>query len=272
MKNTIVSSFLTMLFLFFLVTGKADGQDLPEKPFPPRLVNDFAGMLGKHEVDALEQKLIAFNDSTSTQIAIVTVNDLIGYDRADYAQRLAEKWGIGQKGLDNGVLILVKPKTSESSRGEVFISPGYGMEGVMPDILCGEIVDYEILPAFRDGNYYEGLDKAASILMSLASGEFTADKYSKQNKKDAGAVVSFIIFIAIVIIFIIISKSGRSNHHNIGRKDLPLWILLGMMGSGRSSHKGTWGGFSGGEGFGGGGGFGGFGGGSFGGGGAGGSW
>lgn len=273
MKYKLLSSLLLVIFLSSFLSGKATGQDFPDKPVPPRLVNDFAGILDKAEADALEQKLVAFNDSTSTQIAIVSVNDLHGYDRADYAQQLAERWGIGQKELDNGILILIKPKTTETSRGEAFIAPGYGLEGVIPDIVCGEIVDYEILPAFRAGEYYEGLDKATSILMSLASGEFTADKYSNQNKKDAGAVVSFIIFIVIVIIFIIISKSSRSNHHNIGRKDLPLWILLGLLGSGRSTHKGTWGGFSGGGGFGGGGGgFGGFGGGSFGGGGAGGSW
>ena len=78
-------------------------------------------MLNAEEVNALEQKLVAFNDSTSTQIAIVIVHHLKGYDKADYAQRLGEKWGIGQKGLNNGILILVKPKTADS-KGEVFIA------------------------------------------------------------------------------------------------------------------------------------------------------
>jgi uncharacterized protein len=119
--------FLLTTFLFFA----ASAQEFPERPVPPRLVNDFAGMLSSQEADALERKLVAFADSTSTQIAIVTVRDLSGYDKADYAQRLAEKWGIGQKGLDNGVLILLKPKTSESSRGCIYRS-GYGLEGIIP--------------------------------------------------------------------------------------------------------------------------------------------
>ena len=106
-----------MVLCFTLIT-RFFSQDIPERPVPPRLVNDFAGMLSTQEADVLERKLVAFNDSTSTQIAIVIVRSLNGYDKADYAQRLAEKWGIGQKGLNNGVLILVKPKTADS-RGEV---------------------------------------------------------------------------------------------------------------------------------------------------------
>ena len=98
-------------------------QNLPERPVPPRLVNDFAGLLKADEVNALEQKLVAFNDSTSTQIAIVIVPSLLGFDKADFAQRLGDKWGVGQKGSNNGVLILVKPKTSDSN-GEVQIAHG----------------------------------------------------------------------------------------------------------------------------------------------------
>jgi len=228
-------------------------------------------MLKSEEVIILERKLVAFNDSTSTQIAIVIVPSLMGYDKSDYAQRLAEKWGIGQKGLNNGVLILVKPKTSDSN-GEVFIAPGYGLEGAIPDITCGEIVDYEIFPAFRNGDYFGGLSNATNTLMSLARGEFSAAEYGKSAKKSAGKdfPVGIIIIIIIIIIAMIFRKSGGSNNKNISSSGLPFWLLLGMMNSGRGSHSGSWGGFSGGGG--GGGGFGGFGSGSFGGGGAGGSW
>ena len=262
------------LAVLILITGTLSifSQDIPEKPNPPRLVNDFAGLLNREEVNALEQKLVAFNDSTSTQIAIVIVKDLGGYDKADYAQRLGEKWGIGQKGLNNGILILVKPKTP-GSNGEVFITSGYGLEGAIPDLTCGEIVDNEILPAFRKGEYYSGLDKATSTLIALARGEFSADQYGKKLKKSIGKGAPAGIFTIIFIIFIILINSGRSNHNNISRSGLPFWLMLGLMNSGRNSHNGSWGGFSGGGGFGGGGGgFGGFGGGGFGGGGAGGSW
>ncbi len=268
MIRNIISEISRILFLIILSEGILAAQEIPEKPYPPRLVNDFAGMLNSNEKNALENKLVAYNDSTSTQIAIVIVEDLGGYDRADYSQRLAEKWGIGQKGLNNGVLILVKPKT-DSSAGQVFIAPGYGLEGVIPDITCAEIIDYEILPAFRNGDYYGGLDKATTTLMALASGEFKADQYGRKGKDDFSALVPFIFIIIFIIIVMSMRSKGGKNQRHISNKGLPLWLLLSMMNSGRNTHSGNWGGFSGGRG---GGGFGGFGGGSFGGGGAGGSW
>ena len=262
---------LAVLFSTISIEG-AFSQDIPERSVPPRLVNDFAGMLTGDEVNTLESKLVAFNDSTSTQIAIVIVPTLMNYDKADYAQRLAEKWGIGQKGLNNGVLILVKPKSADSN-GAIFIAPGYGLEGVIPDITCGQIIDNDILPAFRAGDYYGGLSNATNSIMSLARGEFSASEYGQRGKKSTGKGVPFglIIFIIFIVIAMISGKSGGSNNKNISTGGLPFWMLLGMMSSGRGSHSGSWGGFSGGS-SGGGGGFGGFGGGSFGGGGAGGSW
>lgn len=257
-------------FLCAVTTGRILSQDIPERPFPPRLVNDFAHLLSAAEVKMLENKLVAFSDSTSTQIAIVIVNDLNGYDKADYAQRLCDKWGIGQKDRNNGVLILVKAKTD--TRGEVQINTGYGVEGAIPDLICGEIVDNEIIPAFRSGDYFTGLSKATNTLMSLARGEFSADQYGEKMKKTRKKEipVGLIIFIIFILITFISRKSGGSNNKNISSGGLPFWMLLGMMNSGKGSHSGSWGGFSGGGR--GGGGFGGFGGGSFGGGGAGGSW
>lgn len=267
-------TYLVIVTVLLSVLG-CFSQDIPERPVPPRLVNDFAGMLSGQEVNALEQKLVAFNDSTSTQITIVTVQSLEGYDKSDYAQRLGEKWGIGQKELNNGVLILVKPKTSDSD-GQVFIAQGYGLEGAIPDITAAEIIDNDILPAFRQGNYYEGLDRATNTLMSLARGEYTAEEYGQKaakSKDNDSPGIFIIIFIIILILIFSRRRGGGSGGRRLtSGNDLPLWILMGMLGSGGRSHRGSWGGFSGGGGFGRGGGFGGFGGGSFGGGGAGGSW
>ena len=235
---------------------------------PQRLVNDFAGFLTPTEQTMLERKLVAFDDSTSNQISIVIVKDLQGYDKADYAQRLGDKWGIGRKNLNNGVLILVKPKTQESG-GEVHIATGYGLGGAIPDLTCGQIVDNEILPAFYRGDYYGGLDKATNTLMELARGEYSAAQYGKKVNKAVAKTAPIGIFVILIIIIAIISGAGRNNHNNISRSGLPFWMMMAMMNSGRNSHSGSWGGFSGG---GGGGGFGGFGGGGFGGGGAGGSW
>ena len=148
------SLLLTITLLFNVLSGNClSAQDIPERPVPPRLVNDFAGMLSGQEAEILEQKLTAFNDSTSNQIAVVTVPSLNGYDLMDYAQRLGEKWGIGQRDLNNGILILVKPKTADSG-GEITIVQGYGLEGAIPDLTCSRIIDYEILPAFREADYF----------------------------------------------------------------------------------------------------------------------
>lgn len=267
-RKNICSLILIGIFSIFSLNSLI-AQSIPVRPNPPRLVNDFALMLNSQEINALERKLVAFNDSTTTQIAIVTVPTLDGTDISDYAQKLAEKWGIGQKGLNNGVLILVKPKTSDS-KGFVKIAQGYGLEGALPDITCGEIVDYEILPAFRNGDIYGGLSNATNIIMSLVRGEFTAADYGKKGKKSEGKGIPIVpVLIGIFILISIISRgSGGKNNKNISSGGLPFWLLMGMMGSGRG-HGGSWGGFSGGSG---GGGFGGFGGGSFGGGGASGSW
>jgi len=270
-KHSLFSAVILLVNILF--SNCLSAQDIPDRPVPQRLVNDFAGLLSEWEAQTLEEKLVAFNDSTSNQIAIVTVPSLSGYDIVDYAQRLGEKWGIGQKQLDNGILILVKPKTDDS-RGEVTIVPGYGLEGAIPDLTSAMIIDNEILPAFRENAYFGGLNDAVNTLMSLAGGEFSSDEYGKKAKRgsDGEGIAGIIIFIIFVILITIFGRSKGSGTKNIGSGNLPMWLLLSMLGSG-GSHKGSWGGFSGGGSRGGGGGgFGGFGGGSFGGGGARGSW
>jgi uncharacterized protein len=257
------------LFLLLPVTLSLEAQTLLTRPDPPRLVNDYAGVLSASETQALENKLVAFNDSTSNQIAVVVVNDLQGYDRSDFAYRVAKDWGVGQGDFNNGLLILVKTK-SERSTGHIFIATGYGLEGAIPDIAAADIIDREILPRFRENDYYGGLDAGTNVLMALAAGEYSYQNYAGGSSSPA---VPGIIFFIILIIFILIVSAGSSNNKHLkksGSSNLPLWLLLSMMGGGRS-HGGSVGGFSGG-GSGGGGGFGGFGGGGFGGGGAGGSW
>jgi uncharacterized protein len=257
-----LSVYFTSIFIIF-------AQDIPKRPYPPRLVTDFTGTLNKNQISRLEQKLVNFNDTTSTQIAIVLVNSFNGYDKVVFADLLGEKWGIGQKGFDNGIVVLLKPKKG-MEKGEVWIATGYGLEGAIPDAIVKRIIENEMIPSFQNYDYYQGLDKGTTTLMSLASGEFTADDYKKSTE---GSPFGFIIpFIVILIIFTLIRGSGRSQ--TVGKKNIPFWtaLLLGSALGGVGRHSGSWGGFSGGSGGFGGGGFGGFGGGSFGGGGAGGSW
>ncbi|MFZ4401079.1 MAG: TPM domain-containing protein [Bacteroidales bacterium] len=250
------------LFLPLIVVS----QDLPEKPNPPKLVNDFTNTLSPEESNLLESKLVAYSDSTSTQIVILMVDDLLGYDKADYAVNLAEKWGIGQKGSNNGVLILIKPNGKKGERG-AFIAVGYGLEAVITDALSRRIVENEMIPNFRENRFYAGLDQATTILMQLASGEFPAG-YSKKDKPKANGL-AFLIPIFIIFIVLLMIKKGGGNTMS-GGKNTSFWTSLFLLSAMNSRGSGSWGGFS--SGGGSSGGFGGFGGGSFGGGGAGGSW
>lgn len=267
-KGVIIS-----VILILIIGGLSTivAQDIPPRPDPPRLVNDFAGVLSADEVQQLERKLVEYNDSTSTQLVVVIVKSLNGYDKNDFANRLGQSWGVGQKGKNNGAVILVKPKYP-NEKGDASIQTGYGLEGAIPDALAKRIVENEMIPNFREGNYYKGIDAATTVMFSLIKGEYSADQYAKRNK---GKSSPYALLIPLIIIVVVIAmmRSSRGRAHSVG-KNLPFWTALWMLGSMGGSHRGNWSDFSGGSGSfgGGGGGFGGFGGGSFGGGGAGGSW
>jgi uncharacterized protein len=264
-------SFLQFIVFFLLSSFISYAKKgIPERPNPPRLVNDFAGILSPQEINKLEKKLVAFNDSTGTQIVVVTINDLGDYDRAEFAYTLGQKWGVGQKGFNNGVVILIKPNGTDGQR-HAFIATGYGLEGVIPDAIAKRIVENEMIPYFKQNKFYEGIDAATDIIMGLASQEFTASAYLNKKPVKQG-VSAFVILIFIILFFVIISLFNK-NHQTLGHKP-DLFTMLWLMSQANRRHSGYFGDFTSGRGsFGsGGGGFGGFGGGSFGGGGAGGSW
>lgn len=258
-------SFVSLILLVVSVFSQAA---IPPKPVPPRLVNDMAGILNAEEVARLEQKLVAFNDSTSTQIAVVTLKSLYGYDIDDLAQRIGQEWKVGQKEYDNGVVVLIKPKIG-NERGQAAISTGYGIEALIPDAVARRIVDNEMIPYFRQNDYSGGINIGTDMIMDLVTGRFKAADYKEKDGGLANFLIPFVI-IVLILMFIFRNNSG-SNRRNFGSSNLPFWLLLSMMNSGGRNSGGDWGGFSGGGG-GGGGGFGGFGGGGFGGGGASGSW
>jgi len=263
-----LSQYIFLIVLLLPITFQA--QEIPQRPQPPRLVNDFANILSANEEKVLERKLRYFNDTTSNQITIVTVNSLDGYDPASYAFEIGEKWQVGQKEFDNGVVILVKPKQSRSDKGQAFIAVGYGLEPAIPDALAKRIVENEMIPAFRTEDFFLGLNDATTILMKLAAGEITAEGYNEQTSRSP--LMGFLPVI-IILIVVLLMRSTRNRTDGVGRSSLPFWTALWLGSSMGRSHSGSWNNFSGGgSGFGGGGGFGGFGGGSFGGGGAGGSW
>ncbi|HVW96407.1 MAG TPA: TPM domain-containing protein [Mucilaginibacter sp.] len=256
-----------LLSITLLLTGVLTfAQQLPEKS--SSLVTDYANMLPAMQRDQLEQKLVAFDDSTTTQIAVVIIKSVGDYDINDYALKLGRAWGIGHKDKNNGILILVA-----FNDRKVSIQTGYGAEGAVPDIITHQIIENDIKPNFKQGDYYAGLDAATNDLMKYMKGEYKAPK--KSSKKDRAGAIGFVVIIVIVVLIIVFRNRGGGGGHIIDRRGgaSPFWWFLGGTMLGRSS--GGWGGFSnGGGGFGGGsgGGFGGFGGGSFGGGGSSGSW
>jgi uncharacterized protein len=240
-------------------------QDIPEPMSPPRLVNDFVGALNSTENNTLEQKLRAYNDSTSTHITVVVVKTTQPYPVSDYAFELGRRWGVGQKDKDNGLVLLWA-----TDDRKIYIATGYGLEGAIPDVIAKRIIREVIAPHFKNKMYYQGLNEGTSEIIKYASGEYKADPTatSSDGSEIYGIIFLFILFI---ILYAIFSRrnggnggGGRRNYGGGG-----MWFPY-MTHSGWGSSSGSWGGndSSSGGGFD----FGGFGGGDFGGGGAGGDY
>lgn len=261
-----------LLSCFWLFSFAQEG--IPAKPRVERLVNDLANILTEQQQQQLEQKLVSYAQATSTQIAVVTVKSLNGYDKADFATRLAHQWGIGSAKNDNGILLLIKPKYP-NSKGQVQIAVGYGLEGAATDLASGQIVRNLLIPYFKQDDYFTGIDKATDALIDLTKGEYNEASYPAPEKKGMPLWVVFLIFFGIFILISTLKKKS-SDQYQMTKSggSIPMWLLLEMLNkrNGRGDFDDFNSGSGGFGGFGGGGGFGGFGGGGFGGGGAGGSW
>lgn len=247
-----------LLILVFILSGMyANAQfTIPDKPSFQTSVYDYADVLNSQEEKELENKLIRYSDSTSTQIVVISVEDLKGEDIGILTPRWAQEWGIGQEKEDNGILILL----SKNDR-DIWISSGYGVEDRLTAGINGELIRNIIIPEFKAGSYYKGLDKGADAIFKVLKG-----KYKGTRKKESNFPVGIIV---IIIVFVVLVASKRNNSGNGGRSgglDLGDMIILSSLGrSGSGFGGGSFGGGSGGFG-------GGFGGGGFSGGGAGGSW
>jgi uncharacterized protein len=255
-----------LLFLFIWLSAVLVAQNVPAKPSPPRLVNDFVGLLTQDQKDNLEQKLVAYDDSTSNQIVVVIVKTLDDYDAVDYAVKLGREWGVGNKKSNNGVIFLM---SMEQGKRTVFIAPGYGLEGALPDITCKQIVQAEVIPQFKQDNYFRGISDGIDAIIQASRGEYKAPAgYRKRGNGSGGGGGIIFIIILIVVFFIVSRRGGGPRGGLMSRRGFGILPFLMFPGGGSGGRSSGWGGGS----SGGGGGFGGFGGGSFGGGGAGGSW
>ncbi len=257
-------SFL-LIFLCCLV-GQAQYK-IPPKPAEQTSVYDYIGLLPQQQKNSLEQKLIRYADSTSTQIVVAIIKSTEGEDIDYLAAQWGHHWGIGQADKDNGILVLL-------ARGDrrIAISTGYGVEGTLTDAMSRRIIQNVIIPRFKEDDYYGGLNAGADAIFQVLNGEFTEERtFESPQGFPLDSLLPFIIFF--VILIILSRRNRRGGGRNGGRRSggLDLWDIIILSNMGRSGGSG--GGFGGGGSFGGGGGFGGgFGGGGFGGGGASGGW
>lgn len=249
-------NWLIIVCLFFQVQQSFAQFKIPEKPDFQTSVYDYAGLLQPEEKTQLEEKLVRYSDSTSTQIVIATIDDLKGESIDVVSTNWAQTWGIGQAKEDNGVFILV----SKNDR-KISIRPGYGLEDRLVAGICGEIIRNVIVPEFKAGSYYNGLDKGVDTIIEVVKGKY------KGTRKSSDKGFPILPFLVIVIVLIIIIAKGRKNGGNSGGGGIGLAEIILLSSMGRGGGGGFGGGSSGGGGFGGG-----FGGGGFSGGGASGGW
>lgn len=250
-----------LLFVTILFAHIAWGQGafspealLKGPPQKQQLVNDYTGTLTLDQQQTLEQKLVAFDDSTSTQVAVVIVPTIGDFEIADYNVQLGRAWGVGGKEFNNGVVLLVAKDDRKLN-----IATGYGVEGALPDITCKHIIDEVIVPNFKGNDYYRGIDEGTDAIIAATKGEYKAPKNYHKKELSIGRIIFIIIIITIFLI--IISRGGGGSYMSRRGYGPIFWD------GGGSSGGGGWSGGGGSSG-----GFGGFGGGSFGGGGASGSW
>ena len=259
---------ITLLFIAFFISNTIFAQfEIPPKPSFQTSVYDYANILSSTEKAQLEEKLIRYSDSTTTQIVIITVESLKGEDVSQLATKWGQTWGIGgTKEDDNGVVILLA-----KNEKKIAINPGYGLEDRLTAGIGGTIIRNIIIPEFKAGSFYNGLDKGTDAIIDVFKGKFKGER--KQTKKGQDfPILPFIVIVVIVLILLSRNKrggGGNSGNNGGGGPSLLDVIILSNLGR---SGGGGFGGFGGGSSGGGGGCGGGFGGGGFSGGGSSGGW
>ncbi len=175
-----------------------------EVPFLSGRVNDSAGILSASTISELDQMLKAHEDSTSNQVAVLTIPSLDGETIESYSIRVVDTWKLGQKGKDNGVLLLVV-----SGDRKVRIEVGRGLEGDLPDITCGLIIRREILPRFRNGDYDGGVRAGVTAILAAIRGSYTAEEPGASVDDIAVKIIASAIFLIVVGIFTVIGVFAK---------------------------------------------------------------
>lgn len=257
--------FLKVLVCFLFAQVGFAQYTIPEKPEFQTSVYDYATILSATEKSQLEEKLIKYSDSTTTQIVVITIPSLKGEDVSLLATKWGQTWGVGGTAKeDNGVIILLA-----KDERKIAINPGYGLEDRLTAGTGGEIIRNIIIPEFKVGSYYKGLDKGTDAIIDVFKGKYKGER--KQNKSKDFPVLPFVIIVIILLVLISRNKKGGGGNSGSSGGGPSLMDVIILSSLGRNSGGGGFGGSSGG-GFGGGGFGGGFGGGGFSGGGSSGSW
>ena len=255
---------LTFLLLVLFISNSVFSQyPIPEIPKFQTSVYDYANVLSATEKAQLEEKLVRYSDSTTTQIVVITIESLKGEDVSLLATKWGQTWGIGGTAKDdNGVVILLA-----KAERKIAINPGYGLEDRLTAGIGGEIIRNIIIPEFKAGSYYTGLDKGSDAIFDVFKGKYKGER--KKNKEDFPILPIIIIVIVILVLFSRNKNNGGNSGNSGGGPSLLDVIILSNLGRGGG---GGFGGGSSGGGFSGGGFGGGFGGGGFSGGGSSGGW
>ena len=212
---------LCLVGLLLVAAAFARGHEdaIPPAPNPPRLVNDFAGVISSDQVESMEQRLVAFNDTTTNVICVVTVEDLGGYSAAEFAYEIGDKWGVRTKNSDkrNGVVILIKPRNKTD--GEVYISVGYDLEGVLPDVTCKRIIERKMIPELKEGRYGDAVDSALAYILPLVAGEISDLPDEDDGVTAAELILVVFVIIIIVVVIVLLSyfdegSSGKTGNMN----------------------------------------------------------
>src|SRR5687768_17437872 len=202
MSSSTIKTFVTGWWLVCLlcISAISHAQDIPARPDPPRLVNDLADILTPQQEQSLEQMLVAYDDSTSTQIVVVTVKTLGNWEVEQFSHTIGDRWGVGQKGKDNGIVITLGMETHD-----VFISTGRGTEGALPDITAKHIVEEQMIPRFRQNDFHGGLVAGVRSIQQAMAGEYKGEP--KQNATPRGGR-SMLFWVILIIVLLMLFRGG----------------------------------------------------------------
>ena len=203
MNKSLITRYLLLAAIVLTAAFTASADIPPQPKNANELVYDYAHVIDSANLAVINDSLKNLYMYNKTQVVVLTVESLDGMEIEDYCQQVFHDWGIGDKKLNNGVLILVKPKT-ETSSGKVRIHTGYGAEGVLPDLLCKKIQTDSMIPAFKENNYGLAIQKAVNLITPAMKGEYPQDIAAflkeKQEEKESNSRIAVIVYVILYIL------------------------------------------------------------------------